>query len=163
MFDNNYIPIPNSVASNGTPIIINNACSSWQSLAERFSFAGCRCYVGTLFPVSTTEANDVMSGVFEKQWGKSLPHAIWSAQNATYGSSSRRPYIVTGVYCSKLRVTREEVPEHLRNQFISGLNGSLELQRRADQSGNEYQRNRAVDQIRFYKSELQALRKMYQS
>lgn len=161
MFDNNYLALPVSVASNGTPVIINNACSSWQNLAERLTFAGCRCYVGTLFPVSTIEANDVMTSVFDRQWGKSLPHAIWSAQNATYGSSYRRPYVVTGVFCSKLRVTREDVPSHLHDQFSIGLKASVNLQKRANKTGNEYQKNRAIDQIRFYKSELEGLRKRY--
>ncbi|MEM6898278.1 MAG: hypothetical protein AAF583_00705 [Pseudomonadota bacterium] len=161
MSDNNYLPLPNSIASNGTPVIINNACSSWQNLAGRFTFAGCRCYVGTLYPVSTIEANDVMTSVFSKQWGKCLPHALWSAQNATYGASGRRPYVVTGVFCSKLRVSREEVPRYLRDQFFIGLQASEDLQKRAGQSGNEYQKNRAVDQIQFYRSELKGIRKRY--
>jgi len=161
MADNNYIPVFSSVASNGTPIIINNACSSWQNLASRFVFAGCRCYVGTLFPVSTVEANEVMTNIFGKQWGKSIPHAIWSAQNAVYGDSQRRPYIVTGVFCSKLRITREDVPLHLLNEFNNGLQASIEFKKIAEKSGEKYQTKRANDQIGFYESELESLRERY--
>lgn len=161
MSDNNYLPMPNALASNGTPIIINNACSSWQNLAGRFIFAGCRGYVGTLFPVSTIEADHVLSGVFGKQWGKTVPHAFWSAQNAAYGDATRRPYIVTGVYCSRLRVTREDVPKYLERQFTLGLKASLDFQDRVEKSENKYQKNRAIDQINYYKAELAALRKRY--
>jgi hypothetical protein len=56
MADSNYIAFPRSLAGEGTPIIINNACASWHRLAKNFVFAGARAYIGTMFPVVTSEA-----------------------------------------------------------------------------------------------------------
>ncbi len=46
MADDNYIVFPQSLADEGTPIIINNACLSWHRLASTFTFANARAYVG---------------------------------------------------------------------------------------------------------------------
>ena len=42
MCDNNYIPLPQSLAAQGTPIIFNNVCASWRELSDRFLFGGAR-------------------------------------------------------------------------------------------------------------------------
>jgi len=44
MHDNLYLPHPTSLAGQGTPLIPNNAYSSWHELASRFTFAGARGY-----------------------------------------------------------------------------------------------------------------------
>jgi hypothetical protein len=43
--DHNLLVIPRSIADEGTPIIINNACTSWHRLAETFTFGNARAYV----------------------------------------------------------------------------------------------------------------------
>ncbi len=154
MFDANYLAMPHALANNGTPIIINNACGSWHSLAERFVFAGARAYVGTLFPVSTSEAHDVLVRVLNKQWGKTLAHAFWSAQNAVYGNSPRRPYIATGIYPSKLRVTKENVPRHIARRLRQGISAAEEMQTRATRAHNEHLARRAKDMAEYYRTEL---------
>jgi len=121
MHDHNFIALPRSLASEGTPIIINNACASWHRLAETFTFGNARAYVGTLFPVSTTEAHDVIVGLLGKQFGKPLPTALWSAQRKVYGDGTRRPYVVTGVYPQRLRGTPRDVPLYIARNLASGL------------------------------------------
>jgi hypothetical protein len=120
MYDNNYIALPRSLAAEGSPIIINNACVSWHELAKRFTFSGARVYVGTLYPVSDSEAEAVVTRIIKKYFEKPLPHAVWSAQNAVYEkSSTRRPYVVTGVYTQYLRVTNEDVPQRIFGKLKS--------------------------------------------
>src|SRR5690606_3848043 len=115
-----YIALPRVLAANGTPIVINNACWSWHDLAERFIMAGARAYIGTLYPVNDLEAESVAVKLLDKHWGKCLPHALWSAQNDTYGGGgNRRPYIATGVYPQRLRVTRENAPLRIVKQLIA--------------------------------------------
>jgi hypothetical protein len=63
MFDDMFIALPRSLAGEGTPIVINNACASWHRLAETFTFGNARAYIGTLFPVATTEAQEIVVGV----------------------------------------------------------------------------------------------------
>jgi hypothetical protein len=96
MHDNNFIALPRSLANENTPIVINNACVSWHRLASNFMFGGARGYVGTLFPISTTEAEEVLLRALGKHHGKMLPHAFWSAQREAYGDNSRRPYSLRG-------------------------------------------------------------------
>ena len=60
MYDDNLIVLPRALADERTPIIINNACASWHRLASNFFVGGARAYVGTLFPVTTSEAQQVV-------------------------------------------------------------------------------------------------------
>ena len=70
MTDHHLIALPRSLSNEGTPIIINNACVSWHELAGNFIFGGARAYVGTLFPISTTEAEEVVTRALTKYYGK---------------------------------------------------------------------------------------------
>lgn len=117
MFDHNYIAVLRNLANNGAPIIINNACVSWHELAARFAFAGCRAYLGTLYPVMPSEADAVVVNLIEKQSDKWLPHALWSAQNAAYKDSPRRPYIMTGVYTQKFRFGSSDAPQRILREM----------------------------------------------
>ena len=122
MADNNYIPMPRALAAENTPIIINNACVSWHELAGRFMFSDARAYIGTLYSVSDLEAEAIAVAMLDKYFGKMLPHALWSAQNAVYGvDNDRRPYVVTGVYPQRLRATREDVPTHILSTLSNKL------------------------------------------
>jgi hypothetical protein len=121
LYDHNFIVLPRALADEGTPIIINNACTSWHRLASNFQIAGARAYVGTLFPVTASEAQEVIIKLLDKHAGKPLPAAIWSAQREVYGTGLRRPYAVTGVYPQRLRVKRQDVI----GRMISRLSGAL--------------------------------------
>jgi hypothetical protein len=119
MADHNYIAMPRSLASEGSPIIINNACVSWHELASRFMFNNARAYIGTITDVSDLEAEAIILRLLDKHFGKPLAHGVWSAQNATYGhNSDRRPYVVTGVYPQRLRSTPEDAPRRIFHRLI---------------------------------------------
>ena len=101
MHDHIWIPMLQGLAPNCSPIVLNNACSSWHQLSQRFTFAGARAYVGTLFPVTDAEAQEIGTSLFEKQLAEALPSALWSSQNAVYGAQDRRPYAMIGLpFCS---------------------------------------------------------------
>ncbi|MCP9630148.1 hypothetical protein NML43_23905 [Rhodopseudomonas palustris] len=154
MYDNNFIAVPRSVASEGTPIVINNACVSWRRLATNFIFGGARGYVGTLFPISTTEAESVLLRALGKHRGKALPHAFWSAQRETYDDDARRPYVMAGVYTQRIRATAGDVPRHIVKELRHGRN---EWTRYRDQGGpHSSDRKRTVDaHISFFERELE--------
>ena len=159
MFDNNYIALPRSLAGEGTPIVINNACASWHRLAETFTFGNARAYIGTLFPVSTSEAHDVVVGVLGKHFGKPLPSALWSAQNKIYGNNVRRPYLVTGVYPQRLRTTRMDVPDDIARQLARGLTAwRSKLKESAHDTTNGKKISEYVD---FYERELKSIRERW--
>ena len=152
MYDHNYLAIPHALADNTSPIIINNACASWRELAQRFTFANARAYVGTLFPIATTEAHDVVIGALGKHFEKVIPHAFWSAQNSVYGDSVRRPYIVTGVYPQRLRVTNEHTP----SRVFKRMQSAVDYWRRRFTAGQatEQLEYKMRDTVEFYEREI---------
>jgi hypothetical protein len=121
MADGNYIVMPRSLADEGTPIIINNACLSWHRLASTFTFANARAYVGTLFPITPSEAAAVVVRVLDKHWNKPLAAALWAAQRDVYGANLRRPYVATEVYPQRLRVKVMDYPKRIRTQLARSL------------------------------------------
>jgi hypothetical protein len=121
MADGNYIVMPRSLADEGTPIIINNACLSWHQLAGTFMFANARAYVGTLFPITPSEAAAVVVRMLDKHWQKPLAAALWAAQRDVYGTNIRRPYVVTGVYPQRLRVKVMDYPARIKRQLARSL------------------------------------------
>lgn len=152
MFDYNYLALPRSLAHKHSPIIINNACASWRELAGRFTFSGARAYVGTLFSIATTEAREVIIGALDRHGDKALPHAFWSAQNAVYGDSIRRPYAVTGVYPQRIRVVDENTPVRIFREMQEALADWRRALQRDQASGRE---GRGIERIvEFYEREL---------
>lgn len=154
MSDSNFIFAQHSLAGMGTPIIINNACVSWHRLAGDMTFAGARGYIGTLFPVTPIEASEVVTRVMDRHWGKPLAVALWAAQRDVYEGSSRRPYVLSGVFPQRLRVELLDYPERIRNHLARSLAGYREM--RAGLSEGDSKRIEAVqDVIRIYERELQ--------
>ena len=143
MHDNNFIALPQSLANESTPIVINNACVSWHRLASNFMFGGARGYVGTVFPISTTEAEDVLLRALRKHHGKALPHAFWSAQREAYGDDPRRPYVVAGVYPQRIRATIADVPAYIASELARGRDAWIRY--RDDAGPHDAQRKRTVD------------------
>ena len=58
--------------------------------------------------------------MLDKHYGKPLPTALWSAQRKVYGDSIRRPYVITGVYPQRLRVTHRDVPKDIVRELARG-------------------------------------------
>jgi hypothetical protein len=113
MADANYLAIPRLIADNGTPIVVNNACASWHRLAQTFTFAHARAYIGTLISVSDVEAQEVVSRLLGRHFGKPLAQALWHVQNEVYGKSVRRPYILVGIGSQRLRTTAIDAPAYV--------------------------------------------------
>lgn len=121
MSDGNYLAAMRTLADHGQPIVINNACASWHELANRFAFADCRLYVGTLFSVSDAEAQEVIARVVGKHRGKPIALALWHAQRDVYGDSPRRPYAVMGVYFQPLRTATSDAPRMITHKLTRAM------------------------------------------
>jgi hypothetical protein len=152
MHDGNLILVPKSLADEGTPIVINNACVSWHRLAKNFTFGNARAYIGTLFPISSIEAQEVVIKLVRKHFAKPLPEALWSAQRNVYGTSPRRPYVATGVYTQWLRIRRQDVVTHLVSRLTRAL--AAWQRRLAAQTQEDTRRTRIEEAVAFYKQEL---------
>ena len=83
-------------------------------------FCNARAYVGTLFPVTDAEAEEVVIKLLERHYDKPIAHALWASQREVYDDDIRRPYVVTGIYPQSLRVKRHEIRRML-NRLERGL------------------------------------------
>jgi hypothetical protein len=161
MHDHNLILLPRALADERTPIIINNACASWHRLASNFFFGGARAYVGTLFPVTTSEAQEVIIRLLDKHFGKPLPAALWSAQREVYGDDLRRPYVAAGVFPQRLRIKRQDVI----GRMVSRLSGTLSSWQKtlASLNPNDREKMKVVhENIAYYERELAHFRSLAQ-
>jgi hypothetical protein len=152
MSDHNLIILPKSLANGGAPIVINNACVSWHRLAETFSFCNARAYIGTLFPVTEAEAEEVVIKLLERHHDKPIAHALWASQREVSDGELRRPYVATGIYPQTLRVKRHEMGRTIRR-----LEGGLRAHRRelaqtAPENGKR--RNAIAKAIAFHETQV---------
>ena len=153
MHDGNLILLPKPLADEGTPIVINNACVSWHRLANSFTFSNARAYIGTLFPISPLEAQEVVIKLVEKHFAKPLPAALWSAQRDVYGTQHRRPYVATGVYTQWLRARRQDVVAHLVSRLSRTLASWQKLL--AVETQKDTPRYKVIEEaVAYYKQEL---------
>lgn len=154
MFDHNLIIMPKPLADHGTPIVINNACASWHRLAPSMVYGNARAYIGTLHPVTSLEAEVVLTKLLEKHFDKPLPHALWSAQREAYPDiSERRPYVIAGVYPQRIRLSNKD----FLPRMVSRLSGALKDWERHQASVDpaDADRVRLINEgVAFYRHEL---------
>ena len=160
MADGNYLAIPRALADHGSPIILNNACASWHRLAKTFTFSNARAYIGTLFSVSDAEAQDVVSRLLDRHFGKSLALALWHAQNEVYGKGVRRPYILVGVHSQRLRTTATDAPMLILGQLRRALQHWAKRLTETDPADDSKVRT-MTDYVRFLKAEIHGLHKRW--
>jgi hypothetical protein len=159
MSDDQLLFAEHTIAGVGTPIVVNNACLSWHRLASDMIFSGARAYVGTLFPVTSAEAAEVVTKMLDDHWDKPLPVALWTAQRDVYKSDPRRPYVVAGVFPQRFRVEQRDYPGLIRRHLARSLSGYQEMLANTD--SGDGQRISAIEEIiDFLKRELNHFEQM---
>lgn len=121
MHDGVWFFVSHGFAPHAMPVIVNNSCWSWHELSERTAFAGARAYVGSLFPITDAEAQEVGQALFGRYIGHELHRALWSAQRDVYGTSSRRPYVMVGLPFVALRQNTIDAVAFVRSAYIDGI------------------------------------------
>ena len=153
MSDSNLLFAQHTMANMGTPIVINNACLSWHRLAANMMYAGARAYVGTLFPILSAEAAEVVTKMLDAYWGKLLAVAVWSAQRDVYRSDLRRPYVVAGVFSQYLRIDPIDYPERIKRRLAETLAGYKDMLASIEASGDAKRIAAVKDVIKIYERE----------
>jgi hypothetical protein len=153
MSDSNLLFAQHTIANMGTPIILNNACVSWHRLAGDMTFAGARAYIGTLFPVLPFEASTIATKLLDDHWGKPLAVALWAAQRDVYGSNTRRPYVVAGVFPQRLKVDLTDHPKQIKNKLEKTLLGYKAMLASAERSGDTKRIAAVNDIIKIFERE----------
>lgn len=142
-------------APESAPIFINNSCWSWHELSQRTTFAGARAYIGTLFPITDAEAQEVGQALFGRYIGQDLNRALWRAQRDIYDTSARRPYVMVGLPFIAIRPNNRGAVSYMIRAYLEGIEHWKE---RADGSPHEDVRQNAERFWRFLEEDLEAFR-----
>lgn len=155
--DGNCLILSRNIGGHGTPIVINNACSSWRRLSSTFFSAGCRSYIGTLFSINDMEAEHILKSIFRKHHEKPLPVALWAAQRDAYGSDVRHPYVHEGVFTQYINVVSAQNSSVLKDKISEALKKLKNQREKFAKTGTEY---RSLDRsIDFYEAEYAPINK----
>ena len=142
-------------APESAPLFINNSCWSWHELSQRTTFAGARGYLGSLFPITDAEAQEVGQALFARYIGQELPRALWKAQRDIYGNSPRRPDVMVGLPFIVIRPCKADAVSFTVNAYLDGIAHWTE---RANSSPLEEVRQNAKRFSAFLFEDLQAFR-----
>lgn len=121
MHDGVWLFTSHGFAPDAAPLIINNSCWSWHELSKRTTFAGARGYVGSLFPITDVEAQEVVQALFGRYIGRELPKALWSAQRDVYGASGRSPYVMVGLPFVAIRPNTVDAVSFMNKAYVDGI------------------------------------------
>lgn len=154
MSDDVWLPMMHGFAPGCTPIVFNNACSSWHELSKRFMFPGASAYIGTLFPVTEAEAQAVGTSFFQRELGKSLPVALWASQNHVYERQDRRPYAMCGLPFSSIQRNTIDSIAFLSQYYPRAI---ATLSRKANTTAIEELRENFIQQKDFLSKEAEIL------
>ena len=146
-------------APQSAPLFVNNSCWSWHELSRRTTFAGARGYVGSLFPITDAEAQEVGKALFGRYIGEELHRALWLAQRVIYGSSSRRPYVMVGLPFIAIRPNTTDAVSYLNKAYLDGVAHWTE---RATESPHEEIRKNSLRFSAFLAEDLQSFRQSLQ-
>lgn len=148
------------LASSQRPIVIANACGSWNEMSTRFTFAGASAYLGTLWAVSSGSASEFASKLHENIFDKPLDDAFFEARASLTNSLDKKNYIMTGSFENKYDADTpfssngyDEVRERLERNLavvrerIKAFNNS---------TPKDIKNNTEIDEM-LYKDELKAL------
>jgi hypothetical protein len=104
MSDGNYFPMPQVVGSYHYPLVFNNACSSWHTLATNFGCGHTSIYIGTSINILDSIAFDVATKFSHAiTSGKDVGISLFRAQKDYIAKFGYAPYLMHGYLYMKLK------------------------------------------------------------
>jgi hypothetical protein len=85
-----------SIASDGRPFVFNNSCSSFHTLSYKFSYAGARWYIGTLWDIDEDVAKDVAEDFYKNINDQPIYWALRFAQKKIARKSQQDIFVYFG-------------------------------------------------------------------
>ncbi|MCP4331960.1 MAG: hypothetical protein GY785_04845 [Gammaproteobacteria bacterium] len=155
LYDGIWLFVSHGFPPESAPIFINNSCWSWHELSLRTLFAGARAYIGSLFPITDAEAQEVGRTLFGRYIGQDLIRALWRAQQDIYGTSARRPYVMVGLPFIAIRPNTSDAVSYLIKTYSKGIE---HWKVKADSSPHAEVRQNAERFWHFLEEELEAFR-----
>jgi len=103
-YDFNYQAVFNLVSCFHTsPIIFNNTCWSWSGISESFLACGVRGYIGTLWSINNSVANNSAKIFYENLFDNTILNSLQKSFKATIGTSSENIYLFWGLHFSTFK------------------------------------------------------------
>lgn len=91
----------NSLAGGYSPLVIVNACGSWNEICVNFVYAGCTAFIGTLLPVLDSTAASYGEAFFENLFKEELINVAYEARMSLPDEYDQSLYVYTGTFESK--------------------------------------------------------------
>lgn len=157
LHDGPWLFISHGLHPAAAPLVLSNCCWSWHEIGARMMFAGCRGYVGALFPVTEVEAQEVGQALFQGSAGEPTFKALWRAQRQVYGVSARRPYAMLGLPSIHLPVNAVDTPKFLNDTYVAEIARWSDVGRRSSHPEAQAHARHAGN---FLAADLQLFRKM---
>jgi hypothetical protein len=111
-----------SLASNSSPVIFNNTCSSWYEIAITFIDAGARAYLGTLWKVDNRVAREAARAFYDQVLvSGSLLHSFYEMTRSIANSKYRNIYIFWGLHFSTLKSPKRKPEQEVFNVLMATL------------------------------------------
>jgi len=103
MADGIYLPVHEDIGACHYPVVFNNACCSWRTLATNFGCSGAAVYIGTGTDVNSFLATDVASSFAKSVTsGKCVGVSIFRALKDYPAQLGYTPYLMHGYFYTKL-------------------------------------------------------------
>lgn len=103
-----------SLASDGRPLVFNNSCSSFHTLSYKFSYAGARWYIWTLWNIDEDVAKEVAEDFYQNI--ENLP-VYWAIRKAQKGISKKAQQNIFVYFWTDLDSIFEIPPSEENNYF----------------------------------------------
>jgi hypothetical protein len=149
MADGHYLPVHEDIGACHYPVVFNNACCSWRTLAKNFGCSGAAVYIGTATDVFNLVATTVASAFAKAVTsGKCVGLALFRSQKDFTNQFGYTPYLMHGYFYTKLNNPNPQLRHNrVRERCLSAIEAALRLP--------ESERKHSI--ITFLKQELEGL------
>ena len=129
MADGNYLPIHEDIGACHYPVVFNNACCSWRTLAKNLGCSGAAVYIGTATDVLNIVAAQVASSFARAVTsGKCAGIALFRAQKEFTRQFGYTPYLMHGYVYTKLNnPNSRSSPSRVRERCLSAIEAASRL------------------------------------
>jgi hypothetical protein len=107
------------LASDHFPFVFNNTCLSWREIAASFLDAGCRGYIGTLWPVGTHSASEAARMFYQYCWSQPIVKAFYEMSKSIDSLADKNVYLFWGLHFSSIYRPEQQSNERIVAQLMT--------------------------------------------
>jgi hypothetical protein len=142
-----------ALASQSSPLIFNNTCSSWNEISLFFISGGCRGYIGTLWSIGNSIAKQSGEHFYKTLLTGTIMDAVFSMTTSIRESRDADIYVYWGLHFSSVRKPSGNAKAKVFRELMRAATGWIE--KIATTKSLEVKQN-SVEILRFILSELRS-------